>query len=37
MSRLRRALNEPPKGEKKRPDIIRTVRGSGYAFTKTAS
>lgn len=36
MSRLRRALNEPPKGETKRPDIIRTVRGSGYALTLTS-
>ena len=32
MSRLRRALNKAPDGEEARSDIIRTVRGTGYAL-----
>lgn len=36
MSRLRRALNETATG-KKRPDMIRTVRSTGYALTKPKS
>lgn len=36
MSRLRRALNETAAG-KKRPDMIRTVRSTGYALTKPKS
>ena len=32
MSRLRRALNKAPEGEEARSDIIRTVRGTGYAL-----
>jgi two-component system phosphate regulon response regulator PhoB len=34
MSRLRRALNQAPAGEPPRPDIIRTVRGTGYALSR---
>ncbi len=34
MSRLRRALNQAPEGEPKKPDIIRTVRGTGYALSR---
>ena len=34
MSRLRRALNERADGGPARADIIRTVRGAGYALTK---
>ncbi|MGC6533981.1 MAG: phosphate regulon transcriptional regulator PhoB [Parvibaculales bacterium] len=33
MSRLRRALNKAPDGKAERPDIIRTVRGTGYSLT----
>ena len=32
MSRLRRALNQVGSGEK--PNIIRTVRGTGYSLSK---
>ena len=32
MSRLRRALNKAPDGKAERPDIIRTVRGTGYSL-----
>lgn len=32
MSRLRRALNKAPDGKAARPDIIRTVRGTGYSL-----
>ena len=31
---LRRALNQAPAGEPPRPDIIRTVRGTGYALSR---
>jgi len=34
MSRLRRALNKRSDGGPDRPDMIRTVRGAGYALTK---
>ena len=34
MSRLRRALNKRADGGPDRPDMIRTVRGAGYALTK---
>lgn len=34
MSRLRSALNKRSDGGQDRPDIIRTVRGAGYALTK---
>ena len=34
MSRLRRALNKTADGGATRPDIIRTVRGTGYALTQ---
>ena len=34
MSRLRRALNKRTSGGAPRPDIIRTVRGTGYALTR---
>ena len=34
MSRLRRALNQAPAGEPPRPDIIRTVRSTGYALSR---
>ena len=34
MSRLRRALNKRADGGPARADIIRTVRGAGYALTK---
>jgi two-component system phosphate regulon response regulator PhoB len=34
MSRLRRALNKPAFGGAPRPDIIRTVRGTGYALAR---
>ena len=34
MSRLRSALNKRSDGGPDRPDIIRTVRGAGYALTK---
>ena len=34
MSRLRRALNKAGDGGPSRPDIIRTVRGTGYALTQ---
>jgi len=34
MSRLRRALNKAADGRPARPDIIRTVRGTGYALTR---
>jgi two-component system phosphate regulon response regulator PhoB len=34
MSRLRRALNKRTSGGALRPDIIRTVRGTGYALTR---
>jgi len=34
MSRLRRALNQAPDGESPKPDIIRTVRGTGYALSR---
>lgn len=34
MSRLRRALNKPARGGAPLPDIIRTVRGTGYALTR---
>ncbi|MEC6998756.1 MAG: hypothetical protein VXW88_05180 [Pseudomonadota bacterium] len=33
MSRLRRALNESKDAERK-PDIIRTVRGTGYSLCR---
>ena len=36
MSRLRRALNQAPQGQAPRPDIIRTVRGTGYALSRPA-
>lgn len=36
MSRLRRALNQTADGRKK-PNVIRTVRGTGYALSKPAS
>lgn len=36
MSRLRRALNKAGKGKAKLPDIIRTVRGTGYALAKSS-
>lgn len=36
MSRLRRALNKRPNGQPDRPDMIRTVRGTGYALTRPA-
>jgi len=32
LSRLRKALNQAPDGEAERPDIVRTVRGAGYAL-----
>ncbi|MFW2437555.1 MAG: phosphate regulon transcriptional regulator PhoB [Parvibaculales bacterium] len=34
MSRLRRALNQAPDGEAPKSDIIRTVRGTGYALSR---
>jgi DNA-binding response OmpR family regulator len=34
MSRLRRALNRLANGGKNRPDIIRTVRGTGYSLSR---
>lgn len=34
MSRLRRALNKRADGGAPRPDIIRTVRGTGYSLTR---
>ena len=34
MSRLRRALNKAPNGKTKLPDMIRTVRGTGYALAQ---
>lgn len=34
MSRLRRALNKPNDGSAEKPNIIRTVRGTGYALSK---
>jgi two-component system phosphate regulon response regulator PhoB len=34
MSRLRRALNKVPNGKVTKPDMIRTVRSTGYALTK---
>lgn len=34
MSRLRRALNKAPNGKVKLPDMIRTVRGTGYALAQ---
>jgi two-component system phosphate regulon response regulator PhoB len=34
MSRLRRALNKPAFGGAPRRDIIRTVRGTGYALAR---
>lgn len=34
MSRLRRALNKRSDGGAARPDIIRTVRGTGYSLTR---
>ena len=37
MSRLRRALNKPVAGEKERPNIIRTVRGTGYSLSKPSA
>ncbi len=33
VSRLRKTLNTVPDGGAKRPDLIRTIRGSGYALT----
>jgi two-component system phosphate regulon response regulator PhoB len=36
MSRLRRALNKREDGGPDRKDMIRTVRGAGYALTKSA-
>lgn len=37
MSRLRRALNKGPNGKVKLPDMIRTVRGTGYALAPIES
>ena len=34
MSRLRRALTRRANGAKNRPDIIRTVRGTGYSLSR---
>jgi two-component system phosphate regulon response regulator PhoB len=34
ISRLRRALNQAPDGTATKPDMIRTVRSTGYALTK---
>ena len=34
MSRLRRALNRRANGGNDRPDIIRTVRGTGYSLSR---
>ncbi len=34
MSRLRRALNKRADGGPDRPDMIRTIRGAGYALSK---
>ena len=34
MSRLRRALNRRAGGAENRPDVIRTVRGTGYSLTR---
>jgi two-component system phosphate regulon response regulator PhoB len=36
MSRLRRALSQSPDGEPPRPDIVRTVRGTGYGLSRPA-
>ena len=33
LSRLRKALNKAGPGQSDRPDLIRTVRGSGYSLT----
>ena len=33
LSRLRKALNKASPGQSDRPDLIRTVRGSGYSLT----
>ena len=33
LSRLRKALNKAGTGQSDRPDLIRTVRGSGYSLT----
>jgi DNA-binding winged helix-turn-helix (wHTH) protein len=37
MSRLRRALNRRADGAENRPDIIRTVRGTGYSLSRPIS
>ena len=36
MSRLRRALNKAPDGAPARPDLLRTVRGTGYSLARPA-